>query len=86
MHARRFTAKVDNNGRFILQRPLNYQVVAQNTRGAYVLTHKQRSNNDHHGPQVRSLPYVVRRTVDDGATSCNMRNAENQTRQNVLLY
>ena len=39
MYARRFTATVNNNGRFILQRPLNYQVVAQNIRPTDVLTH-----------------------------------------------
>ena len=46
LHARRCTATVNNNGRFILQRPLNYKVVAQNIRSADVLIHNHQSNND----------------------------------------
>ena len=66
---------------------MNYQVVAQNIRVADVLTHNQRSNNDHSEPQVRSLPHVVRRTVDsdDVATTRQGLNAENHGRHNVLL-
>ena len=80
LHARRFTATVNNNYRFILQRSLNYQVVVQNTIGAHVLTHNQRSNIDHSEPQVRSLPYVFRRIVDDVATSRHMRNRPSDMR------
>ena len=34
--ARRFTATINNNGRLILQSPLNCQAVSQNIRGADV--------------------------------------------------
>ena len=37
-HARRFTATINNNGRFKIKTPLNYQVVAQNIRANDVLT------------------------------------------------
>ena len=65
LHARRFTAKINNNGPFILQRPLNYQVVAENIRAIDVLTHNPQYKINHSEPQVRSLPHVVSRIADD---------------------
>ena len=82
LHARGFTATINNNGRFIFRPPLNYQVVAQNIRVADVLSHNQQSNNDNSEPQVRSLQHVVRGILDsdDVAITRQGHNAENQRR------
>ena len=57
LHARRFTATI-NNSRFVLQAPLNYQVVAQNIRAADVLSQHD-VNSEPLEPQERGFPHVV---------------------------
>ena len=58
LNAHRFIASV-NNGQFILQPPLNYQVVAQNIRAADVLSKRDNVNSQSLEPQERGLPHVV---------------------------
>ena len=58
-HARRFTATIDQSGRFVFQAPLNYQVVAQNIRAADVLRQHDNVNSVPLEPQHRGLPHVV---------------------------
>ena len=41
LHARKLTATINKNGRFISQLPLNCQVVAQNIIVTEALTHNQ---------------------------------------------
>ena len=63
LHARRFTATINNNGSFILQPPLKYQIVAQNI-ATDDLTNNQQSNIGHSEPQIGRLSHVVRRIAD----------------------
>ena len=66
LHAHRFIASV-NNGHFILQPPLNYQVVAQNIRAADVLSQHDIVNPQLIEPQERGLPHVVRHNGQSNA-------------------
>ena len=70
LNAHRFIASV-NNGHFVLQPPLNYQVVAQNIRAADVLNQHHVVNPQPLEPQERGLPHVV-----DVSTARRRHNAQ----------
>ena len=81
-HARRFTATINQNGHFVFQAPLNYQVVAQNIRAANVLAQHDNVNSEILEPQERGLPHIV--DLSTARRRLNAQSRLNTQRQQAL--